>query len=186
MELRNTSRYPATEVRRLVDFAMQGVETARVAVNVRNCNTAALAGRAYAGVPQCSPWHGAGLVDYLVTLRVGAPDLFPCDNLITRARWVRLKPGEPFDARNTRRRMRRGPASCERWLERRILEQHPYGGKRAPLIQMRDWREGLVVLAAHEGRHLWQFQANQPRSEVDCERFAAEILVEWRSLERES
>src|SRR5262245_65046983 len=135
MERTSTGRYPPAEVRSLVEFALCGTETARVAVNVRNCNTAALAGRAYAGVPHCSPWHGAGLVDYLVTLRVGPPDRFPCDNLITRVRWVRLKPGEPYDARLVRRRIRRGPASCERWLERRCLEQHPYGGKRAPLIE---------------------------------------------------
>jgi hypothetical protein len=59
--------------------------------------------------------------------------------------------------------------------------RHPYGGKRAPLIVCRDWREALVAVAAHEARHIQQYQRNKPRSEVDCERFAAKALDRYRA-----
>ena len=57
---------------------------------------------------------------------------------------------------------------------------HPYGGKRSPLIEHRNWREALVAVAAHEARHIWQYQHNKSRSEVDAERFAAKRLSAYR------
>ena len=60
---------------------------------------------------------------------------------------------------------------------------HGYGGKRSPIITMNDWREALVAVAAHEGRHVWQLQHEAPGSEVDAERFAAARLDEYRALD---
>jgi hypothetical protein len=57
---------------------------------------------------------------------------------------------------------------------------HPYGGKRSPLIEMQDWREAMVAVAAHEFCHIHQFQNNLPRSEVQCERAAAKRLEAYR------
>lgn len=60
---------------------------------------------------------------------------------------------------------------------------HGYGGKRSPIITMNDWREALVAVAAHEARHVWQFEHEAPGSEIDAERFAAARLDEYRALE---
>jgi hypothetical protein len=49
---------------------------------------------------------------------------------------------------------------------------------------MTDWREALVAVAAHEARHLWQFAAGAPRSEVDAERHAATHLAAYRLAHR--
>lgn len=60
---------------------------------------------------------------------------------------------------------------------------HGYGGRRSPIITMIDWREALVAVAAHEARHVWQFQHEAPGSEIDAERFAAARLDEYRALD---
>src|SRR6059036_994520 len=91
MRFRNTSRYDCEEVRRLVEFGMAEIDAGRVAVHVKNCRHA-YRGRAYFGIPACSPWSRDGGVDRLVTIGLGAPEKFPCDNLTARARWLRLDP----------------------------------------------------------------------------------------------
>ncbi len=82
MRLKNTSRYPLDEVKRLVEFAMRGINTTGVAVHVRNNNRSAYAGCAYQQVPRCSPRAIQATVDYLVTIRIGSVDRFPCSNWI--------------------------------------------------------------------------------------------------------
>lgn len=57
---------------------------------------------------------------------------------------------------------------------------HRYGGKRSPEMAFADWREALVAVAAHEARHVWQFQYRKRRSEVDAERFAFKRLTTYR------
>jgi hypothetical protein len=64
--IRNTSRYPDARVRRLVQFAAEGIDMDRVCVNVKN---GALGGGAYNGVPEIS--NAPRAADYLVTLRLG-------------------------------------------------------------------------------------------------------------------
>jgi hypothetical protein len=143
MRLKNTSRYPEDEVRQLVAFGMRGVNTAGLAVNVKNAQNCAYRGRAYERVPLLSSRVTCSTVRRLVTIGLGEPERFPVSN---------------FDPR----------------------KQHAYGGKRSPLIEYRDWREALVAVAAHEARHIQQFQRNRPRSEVDAERFAAKALDHYR------
>ncbi len=65
-------------------------------------------------------------------------------------------------------------------LERREVRKHGYGGVTAPIVHMSDWREALVAVASHEARHIWQYQHDQPRSEVDAERYSAARLALWR------
>lgn len=69
----------------------------------------------------------------------------------------------------------RFPAS--NWIE---SKGHAYGGKRSPRIDMLTWEEGLLCVAAHEARHIWQFRNGRRVSEIDCERFALRRLEEWR------
>ncbi|HJP65976.1 MAG TPA: hypothetical protein VKA30_06710 [Actinomycetota bacterium] len=53
--------------------------------------------------------------------------------------------------------------------------------KTAPWITVRDWRERLVALAAHEACHVRQFREGIRRSEVQAERWALRLLHEWRA-----
>lgn len=142
MLLKNTSRYPTEEVRRLLEYAADGFDLRRVAVHVRNCGRGAYAGRAYFSVPYIS--SAAKPATRLVVLRIGSPQAFPSSNFIKKL-------------------------------------GHPYGGKSSPLIEMDNWREGLVALAAHEFCHIHQFQNNLSGSEVRCERAAEKRLNAYRS-----
>jgi hypothetical protein len=54
--------------------------------------------------------------------------------------------------------------------------------KTAPWITVGDWRERLLALVAHEACHVWQFRGGRRRSEVQAERWAAGVLLEWRRL----
>ena len=65
-------------------------------------------------------------------------------------------------------------------LERREVRTHGYGGVTSPIVSMADWQEALMAVAAHEARHIWQYQHNAPRSEVDAERYSAGRLALWR------
>ena len=49
----------------------------------------------------------------------------------------------------------------------------------APWITVRDWRERLMALAAHEAYHIHQFREGLRRSEVQAERWALRRLIEW-------
>jgi len=51
---------------------------------------------------------------------------------------------------------------------------------RWPKYEMNDWREALVLVAAHEAKHIEQFKEDKPRSEVACEHFAARMLRRYR------
>jgi hypothetical protein len=52
--------------------------------------------------------------------------------------------------------------------------------KTAPSITVRDWRERLVALVAHEAFHVHQFRRGLRRSEVAAERWADSVLEAWR------
>jgi hypothetical protein len=179
MYLRNTSRYPTDEVRRLVDFATRGVSLTRASVHVKN-TAFGLAGMAYFTIPRISSAHGGARS--LITLRIGRAG-FPRDNMVSTLKWG------PWMALADLRALDL-PASCA-FAMRTVggVEQaragepirHPYGGKRSPLIVVNDWREALVAVAAHEARHIHQHRRKKPLSEVDCERFAAKALARYRA-----
>jgi len=60
------------------------------------------------------------------------------------------------------------------------------GLRTAPWITVRDWRERLVALAAHEAYHTHQFRHTMRRSEVQAERWALRVLESWRTAPPES
>lgn len=179
MRLHNTSRYPTDEVRRLVEFGTRGVETAGVAIHVKNC-AHPFRGRAYPSPPACSPTARLTGVRYLITVGVGAPTCFPADNMVTRDRWVAIPEAEAHGRADVRWSWSRSRGT---YAQRLVVERHPYGGKRSPFIEYRCWREALVGVAAHEARHVHQFRHGKPRSEVDCERFAAAAVERYRRAE---
>lgn len=182
MRLTNRSNYPTDEVRQLVEFGMHGVRTERLAVHVRN-GRAKYAGVAYDVIPSESPRAAQATVDRLVTIRIGPETDFPADNMDTTRRWVPV-PDAEYEAMapEERRRLRYWIRSDGRsGADRQVVERHPYGGKRSPLITMTTWREAVVAVAAHEARHIWQYQHSKPRSEVDAEKFAARALDRYRA-----
>lgn len=77
LTIRNTSRYPADEVRQLVRFALQDVDVRGVHVNVKN-SSGPRRGRAYDGVPTIS--NAPPGAEYLVTIGIGGPEHFPYED----------------------------------------------------------------------------------------------------------
>ncbi len=201
MLLKNTSRYPIEEVRRLLAFASEGIDLRRVAVHMKN-GTHAYAGMSYERVPRIA--NAVPSAQHLVTLRIGQPDKFPADNMRTTVRWIDMPEYDPVPdqgfVETVLKLAYNSPEYKEWWRGHRIWTCHrggaqvnrvqrkaesrtPYGGKGSPLIEMMDWREGLVGLAAHEFTHIRQYQNNWPRSEVQCEQFAAKRLAAYRNTQ---
>lgn len=180
MLLTNTSRYPDDEIRALVAFGMDGIDHSTLAVRVKNSRRA-YRGRAYDGIPPLSPLRDDPALKRLVTLGIGAPSEFPCTNAVTTARWLQLPPG--IDRRSLGRgEVRRARRATSRsGYERRVVRTHGYGGVRSPIVEFRDWREALVAVSAHEARHIWQYQTDARRSEVDAEHHAAARLEAFRA-----
>lgn len=156
MILKNASRYPTAEIRRLLAFAADGFDLRRVAVHVKNSQHA-YRGMAYERVPRIA--NAAASATRLVTVGIGDPEKFPADNMRVTKRWVVDHAG----------------------VRRLVVERHPYGGKGSPLIELGDWREAVVAVAAHEFTHIHQYQNNLPRSEVHAERAAAKRLAAYRA-----
>jgi hypothetical protein len=62
------------------------------------------------------------------------------------------------------------------------IRNHHYPGlKTAPVYDINSWQEALVIVAAHEFRHLEQFQRRVRASEVDAERSALQQLEAYRA-----
>lgn len=185
MRVQNRSDYPDDEVLRLVAFGATGVNTIGVAFHIGNHWRGPLSGRASQGVPMCPSPPPLATVEYSVTIKLGRPDQFPVTSLTVKRRW--LPDGTTHDeALATAARL--GGEVMSEWSRDRgdsyaVVVKQPYGGKRAPLIEYRDWREGLVGLAAHEARHIHQFRHNKPHSEIDCQRFAAAALKRFRAVQ---
>ena len=55
-------------------------------------------------------------------------------------------------------------------------------GGRWPAETLRNWREALVSVAAHEAKHIEQFREGTSRSEVACQHFSAFMLRRYREL----
>lgn len=182
MRIRNTSRYPDAEVRSLVEFGFKGVADAGVVVNVKNANTA-YRGYAYHGIPSRSPVAQLKTACRLVTIGIGTPGYFPQDNMVHARRWKEVSEAEYVALPEAEQKHLRHWHYSDRpaRYQREVVAYHPYGGKASPLIVMANWQEGLVGIAAHEGRHVWQFANHKPLSEVDAEKFAAKALARFRA-----
>jgi len=184
VRIKNTSQYPDSEVRELVTFAMKGIDTTGVMVNVKDSRHA-YRGMAYHGIPSMSPAAKMRSVDRLITIGIGGSHKFPTDNMIrNKMRWQKVS-DEDVQAMDPVRRglVRWTSYSDGRWQAHFhvLMEPHPYGGKRSPLIEHADWREALVAVSAHEARHHYQMSHGKSLSEVDAEKHAAKALDRYRS-----
>lgn len=191
MWFQSTARYPIDEVRALVEFAMGEIDHSQLAVRVKNTRDI-YRGRAYEGVPGLSAAARQPGITRLVTIGIGPPTGFPTTNEVASTRWRKVREGESLDGvRASDLRPARAPSNAggkagaaspgaPRRLERREVRTHGYGGVHSPVVAMADWQEALVAVASHEARHIWQFQHDAPRSEVEAERYAAGRLELWR------
>lgn len=182
--IRNTSHYPDAEVRSLVNFAAGHIDTSDVAINVKN-SSRAYAGRAYQEIPYQSPYarkrmYRGKKLRYLVVVRIGKPEKFPV-NSGTKHLWRRVKEGEEYKPHEVRSVSRTKNGVTESWLEK--VSYVPYGGVGAPLDEMRDWREALIWLTAHELMHVQQFRFKAPHSEMECEKAGHVKVLAWRERE---
>lgn len=72
--------------------------------------------------------------------------------------------------------------------------QHPDAAvaKEVPFIQVESWEEEILLVLAHEARHVNQIRQEQftmddvHEAEVDAERFAQAVLRSWRRLQGRS
>ena len=187
MRIKNTSNYLDAEVRELVTFAMKGIDTAGVMVNVKNSKHG-YRGMAYGGIPSMSPAARMKSVDRLITIGIGGAHRFPTDNMVTTVKWGPMidtqpshLPPEGYDTRTWRAKLYyRGGENLPYGIRYGEPVRHPYGGKRSPLIELADWREALVAVAAHEARHHYQMSKGKTASEVDAEKHAAKVLARFR------
>ncbi len=188
MWFHSTVRYPQDEVRSLVEFAMAEIDHSGLAVRVKNTRDI-YRGRAYDGVPGLSAAAREPGVTRLVTIGIGGPASFPTTNEVQSARWRKVRADESLDgvrasdlrlARPRSNAPRAAKAGTTRALERREVRTHGYGGVHSPVLAMADWREALVAVASHEARHIWQYQHDAARSEVEAEHYAAGRLELWR------
>jgi hypothetical protein len=188
VRLKNTSLYPTEEVRALVEFAAKGIDSTGVMVHVKNSVRSSYRGMAYGRVPSMSRAYGMKSVDRLITLGIGPEHSFPSDNMIRWPGMVWKKISqEEVDKLNPEWAMR-----FVRWTHysdgrvqasvKTQAEPHPYGGKGSPFIEVHDWREALVAVAAHEMRHHYQMKHHKRLSEVDAERHAAKMLERYRGV----
>jgi hypothetical protein len=136
MFIQNTSRYPTDDVERLVRFATADLDMRGVCVNVKNSHRYAYGGYAYLGVPEIS--NAPPSSDYLVTLRLGAPERFPFTPPRRRgvpplrlACWrealVAVAAHEARHIEQYRQAARRSEVECERF-ETVMIERFRRGG----------------------------------------------------------
>lgn len=82
---------------------------------------------------------------------------------------------DPEDPSRSRIQVSVTPGELPAWLLYR---------RAAGIVHMRDWRDEVIYTAAHELRHVDQFIDGVPRYyEVDAERFAMSVLLEFRMAE---
>jgi len=149
-----TAKHDKAEVLKLIEF-VQSVTEAKcdeVHLNIKG-TSGTVGGMAYFGVPKIS--NADNDAKYLVTLRVGSEYAFPHTSSVKK--WVK----------------KRG-----KW----ILHDtgRGYGGKSSPVYNMKTWQEGVIAVLAHELKHIWQYQNNAKRSEVEAEKEAARVLELYR------
>ena len=134
MRIKNTSRYPAADIERLVRLAAKGVDSSRVEVHVKNSKWV-FAGRAWHNIGHNNIVSVAGDVDDLVVLRVGSPDRFPIEfqypglktaPMYMISNWqeavVALTAHELYHIKQKRTGKRASEVKAERWAFKRLQE----------------------------------------------------------------
>jgi hypothetical protein len=212
MLIANSSRYPTDDVVKMVRYAFSATPCGHVGVEVYDLigTLDSAKGRAYPRVPSNSTFYGVSGISAVVKLEIGPPNAYPSDNLYVRTVGKRSIPMTADLIYDDDGELRSGPQLVE--AVRPLLREHeivvgaknkmirvekrvrmPYGGRGSPEFYYLDWQEGLIAFAAHEARHIWQFNRRMqewrqgvprgkmtPTSEDDAERVALRVLTAFR------
>jgi len=183
------TQHPEDEMLDLLRFAMKHtpVDYSHVGVIIQD-TPKPYKGHAWGFIPARSVFRDSrGATDLWgqMMISVGAPHHFPRKNAWNHGKWRRLRKGE--NALDFAHRRHGWTRSSGHYTEVWAVEYHAYGGLNSPIIEYKNWRECFVAVAAHECRHLQQYQAGRrdgknvmPHSEVDCERHALRVLELYR------
>lgn len=205
MFILNRSSYPDGIVFRVVRYAFRGMPAGQVGILVKDARGEnSDHGYTSPGMPSTAPHAWRKDLKRFVSLSIGKMSAFPADNLrmaATRKRFIPFSAVQGnesvYDVIGPNEQVWLTDFSKRRW---KVMtpELRPYGGLKSVQIEMQDWVEGLVALAAHEAWHVWQFEKNDRQrdagipkrkrhgfSEAEAERHAARILESFRR-ERES
>jgi hypothetical protein len=173
VKVQNNTTHDDEDVRRLVAFATKDINVTDVVVTVDDKTlNPHLKGYGRARRTASLPPGGS---QYAIDLYL--PDqAYPIDNRIKKVKWLPIDIDED-QAIGLMRLDLYGVAVTYRWKkwaikQYGIVRQHGYGGIHTPLIVVRNWREFLVWVAAHEARHIHQMRHGKRLSEVDCEKWA--------------
>lgn len=169
----NRSEKTDAEVKDLLEFAARGIEDKEVLVEVNTTK-------------QLYPYGTAYNIGH------GRPDLWPS---CVSKRWVERywKGGRHSQYRFLivlylpRYHARHyGPGRLWRFRQKWMQRKYPDG------IPIMEWEDEFIMLAAHEFRHIFQFQRNDRRkkkgkkiirpSEVDANKYGIKRLNDWRDL----
>ncbi len=132
MRIKNTSRYPAAEVERLVRFASKGINTSGVEVHIKNSKKI-FAGRAWHNIGHNNVITVADNINDLVVIRIGSSDKFPFKFSYPRRKtaprytlktWkeaiVTVTAHELYHIKQRRTKKRASEVKAERWAFKRL------------------------------------------------------------------
>lgn len=182
MRVTNQSTQNDEDVRRLLVFATHGINMTDVTVTINDRHVdPTLKGFGKARRTASLPPNGSQY-----EIGIYFPDqAYPIDNRIKKVKWLPVDVDEDQAERLMRLDLY-GVNITFRWKkwavkQYGIVRQHGYGGVSSPLIVVRNWREFLVWVAAHEARHIHQMRHGKRMSEVDCEKWAFKKVndYEW-------
>ncbi len=183
--LRNSSGFTDATVKKIVDWIAEDLGIAGFDVECRASKAGHIAGTAY---HKGSGYHSSPRP--FVVLRVG---------LEQRFRFKRV----PWDGRNASRWGTKEPDGSVTWTMSvpcgkmsnwpYLSEPYQYAQHKGRRVLLATRTEGLVYIAAHELRHIWQAGRKSHRgyfhnsrgqfSEVDTEAYALHMLRAWRKKE---
>lgn len=151
LTIRNETCYPDADVRALIRFAVEPLDLPHTVVLVNHTRQSELR-RANNAL---SPYSGRAFY--------GMPERMRRISR-TAKRAIRLSVGQPECFPMSRFSWRNG------W---------DYAPGQWPLFRHRDWREALVHIAAHEGKHTEYQAERKAASELACELYAQRRLDEY-------
>lgn len=184
--LRNSSGIPDALVKRIIDWIADDLGIAGFDVECRSRKYGHIVGRAYT---KGSGYHSSPRPFVVLRLGPEQKDVFKT---------------VPWDGRNNCRQGTKDPDGKVTWTMRvpsgkkvanwpYLSHPYQYAQHKGRRVLLATRIEGMVYLAAHELRHLWQSTRKSHRgyfhgargkfSEVDTEAYALHMLRAWRKLE---
>jgi hypothetical protein len=154
LHIENRSDFDTGRVMDLIEYATRGHDVSDVGFLVENQREGyKVGGYAQRGQPRYNPWKGDETNRFLIVIRLCLPE---------------REDGTP------------NYPQSNNVYNRHTGRTEPYGGKRSPYIEMGNWQEALVRIAAHEIEHIAQHREHRIKWESECENVALAALKPFR------